>query len=234
MSTEKQTAAPQDATTVTSSSSRQIYAPDGAQTIWDAEAYRKYDNDLWGTSTSGNYNALYGLYIEQDSLYAEPHTIKITDAEGGILWHFLFPLGTSVSSLVNRGTIYMIPGDQTQDNVSEADCLEARSESLHFKGLCQPRKGRKGHGFPWSKGPKPATSDGYTWKLPLSANTVEDIEERMSDLAGSVSEDKHQTVADERGCRNRDYIEFTVPSATNGQTDRTFVWLCTVSSMMYK
>lgn len=124
-------------TTAPVASSSQLCAPAGANKVEPKfggpdHEYRKRDKELWPYCDPFlPIVAVYGLYIESDEFFAEPHTIKLTDLNGGILWHFRFPLWPWPNHWVlfkqfeNKGTVWMVPGDQDVDNVScpETSCL---------------------------------------------------------------------------------------------------------------
>ncbi|PWN25869.1 hypothetical protein BDZ90DRAFT_233883 [Jaminaea rosea] len=194
-------------------SSSQLCAPAGANTVEPKfggpdHEYRKRDAELWPyLDPFLPIVAVYGLYIESDDLYAEPHTIKLTDFNGRILWHFLFPLCPLSHHLVllkeveNKGTVWMVPGDQVIDN---------------------PRKGRKGPGRPWTKGAEPPAPEQYTWKRRLCGNhPLQCADGRKSDIAVNLHFEEHQVFSGVKKLRRRDSVEFTVPGS-----NRTFVWLC--------
>lgn len=106
-----------------SSSASQMLAPPDAAKIMDWEEYRERDKHAWPFGPRLRTTAVYGLYSERKSLYAPPHTLKITDYNGGMLFHFLFPLKLLVRpsdpSFFRRSRhIYMVAGEQTTLNVS--------------------------------------------------------------------------------------------------------------------
>ncbi|PWN25868.1 hypothetical protein BDZ90DRAFT_233882 [Jaminaea rosea] len=201
-------------------SSSQLLAPPGARKInarYDADDgdYRRRDDETWPRDDSVQpICAVYGLYIESDDLFKEPHTFKLTDYNGGVLWHFLFPLSPWGRHLVlgvhvtNKATTWMVPGDQEVDN---------------------PRKGTKGRGLPWNRGSEPPTPAEYTWRLLRGGAKapLQCADGRSSHYFVKIHDEEHQVFAGQQELTRRDYFEFSVPGS-----DRVFVWLCGVSAMI--
>ncbi|PWN25870.1 hypothetical protein BDZ90DRAFT_275722 [Jaminaea rosea] len=194
-------------------SSSQIFAATDAGKLepklgGPAEEYRRRDADRWPKIDPNALTvAIYGIYIENIKLHAEPHTIKITDFNGGVLWHFLFPLCPFSEHVVflkhfeNKGTVWMVLGDQQVDN---------------------PRKVRKGAGWPWTKGAEPPMPEHYVWRRRLNAKEVVDCADgRTSIFTPKISDAERQVFSHEKKLALTDSLEFSVPG-----TDRTFVWLC--------
>lgn len=114
------------------SSSSQLVAPTMGARIVDEEAIRRYDTATWPyEARTRRVDAVYGVYMENKNIYGEPHTLKITDYNGGILYHFLFPHRVwSSRGPKQYGHIYMLPGDQDIPNVSGMPTYE--SGELHY------------------------------------------------------------------------------------------------------
>ncbi|PWN25872.1 hypothetical protein BDZ90DRAFT_275723 [Jaminaea rosea] len=192
-----------------SSSSSQMLAPSGAAKIMDWEEYRRHDKGIWSKGSRRRTTAVYGLYCERKHVYAQPHALKITDYNGGVLYHFLFPLcmiRRNQALLKRPGYIYMAPGDQTISN---------------------PRAQTDKAGHAWQDGPEPPKSDSYVWRAPLHTSDsphFECADGRTSSIYLDLCEAKQQIHKYALEYHRRDMLEFSIPSSGQSETTRRFVW----------
>ncbi|PWN25871.1 hypothetical protein BDZ90DRAFT_281260 [Jaminaea rosea] len=190
------------------SSSSQLHAPPGAAKVMDWEEYRKRDI-AWPRGPRLRTTAVYGLYCERKSLYAQPHTLKITDYNGGILFHFLFPLQLLVrpsDPFFKRSRhIFMVSGEQTTSN---------------------PRAETNVPGSRWQKGPQPSPEQGYVWTTSLLSQPLEFrcADDRVSRVWPAICTHKEQIDKHDLEPHRRDLVKFNVPTSRQSDTTRTFVW----------